>query len=84
MFDVTRNPDLAAVDVQNRVNQALGRMPGEVRQTGIIVQKQANNFVLGAGVFSEDGEVRLAVPVELHRRLREGRAQARAGRGGRA
>ena len=56
VFDVTRNQDLAAVDVQNRVNQALGRMPGEVRQTGIIVQKQSNNFVLGAGVFSMGGK----------------------------
>src|SRR5918995_4014892 len=33
-FDAGRDPDLAAVDVQNRVNQALGRMPGEVRQNG--------------------------------------------------
>ena len=32
-FDVTRDPDIAAVDVQNRVNQALGRLPAEVRQT---------------------------------------------------
>ncbi len=56
VFDVTRNQDLAAVDVQNRVSQALGRMPGEVRQTGITVQKQANNFVMGAGVFSAGGE----------------------------
>ena len=27
-FEIGRDPDLAAVDVQNRVNQALGRMPG--------------------------------------------------------
>src|SRR5687767_1581321 len=51
-FDVTRDPDLAAVDVQNRVNQALGRMPGEVRQTGITVQKAANNFVAAAAFYS--------------------------------
>src|SRR5918996_254222 len=56
VFDVTRNPDIAAVDVQNRVNQAMGRLPGEVRQTGVTVQKQATNFVMGAGVFSERGE----------------------------
>ena len=56
VFEVDRNQDLAAVDVQNRVNQALGRLPGEVRQTGVIVQKQATNFVLGAGVYSERGE----------------------------
>src|SRR3982751_905006 len=40
-FDVTRDQDVAAVDVQNRVNQALGRMPTEVRTTGITVQKQS-------------------------------------------
>ena len=55
-FEVTRDQDLAVVDVQNRVNQALGRMPAEVRQTGIIVQKSANNFILGAGVYAENGE----------------------------
>src|SRR5687767_16028494 len=42
-FDVTRNIDIAAVDVQNRVNQTLGRMPAEVRTTGITVQKQSTN-----------------------------------------
>jgi HAE1 family hydrophobic/amphiphilic exporter-1 len=56
VFDVTRNADIAAVDIQNRVNQALGRLPAEVRQTGVVVQKQSNNFVMGAGVFSERGE----------------------------
>jgi hydrophobic/amphiphilic exporter-1 (mainly G- bacteria), HAE1 family len=56
VFDVTRNQDLAAVDVQNRINQALGRLPGEVRQIGITVQKRATNFVLAAGVYSERGE----------------------------
>ena len=55
-FDVTRDPDLAAVDVQNRVNQALGRLPAEVRQLGVTVQKSATNFVLAAGAYSEQGE----------------------------
>jgi HAE1 family hydrophobic/amphiphilic exporter-1 len=55
-FEVTRDQDLAAVDVQNRVNQALGRLPAEVRQIGVTVQKRATNFVLGAGVFSRRGE----------------------------
>ena len=54
-FDVTRDIDVAAVDVQNRVNQALGRMPAEVRTTGISVQKNSTGFVLGAGVYSETG-----------------------------
>src|SRR5947208_4617911 len=55
-FDITRNPDIAAVDVQNRVNQALGRLPAEVRQLGVTVQKSATNFVLAAGAYAEQGE----------------------------
>ena len=55
-FDITRNQDLAQVDVQNRVNQTLGRMPAEVRTTGIIVQKQATGFVMAVGVYSEKGQ----------------------------
>jgi HAE1 family hydrophobic/amphiphilic exporter-1 len=55
-FDVSRNIDLAAVDVQNRVNAALGRLPGEVRTTGINVTKSAAGFVFGAGVYTENNE----------------------------
>src|SRR6266853_1932286 len=55
-FDVTRNSDLAAVDVQNRVNIALGRLPAEVRQLGVTVQKTATNFVLAAGAYAQQGE----------------------------
>jgi hydrophobic/amphiphilic exporter-1 (mainly G- bacteria), HAE1 family len=55
-FDITRNIDLAAVDVQNRVNQALGRLPNEVKTTGITISKSSSNFVFGAGVYSEHGE----------------------------
>jgi HAE1 family hydrophobic/amphiphilic exporter-1 len=55
-FDVTRDQDIAAVEVQNRVNQALGRMPTEVRTTGITVQKQSTSFVMAIGVFSQEAE----------------------------
>ncbi len=44
------------MDVQNRVSQALGRLPNEVKNTGVIVTKQASGFVFGAGVYSEHGE----------------------------
>jgi HAE1 family hydrophobic/amphiphilic exporter-1 len=53
-FDIGRDPDLAAVDVQNRVNQALGRMPAEVRTNGISVTKQSAGFMGGLGFYSED------------------------------
>src|ERR1700692_3884439 len=54
-FDITRNIDLAAVDVQNRVNQALGRLPNEVKTTGIIITKQLGGFVLAAGGYDDTG-----------------------------
>ena len=56
VFNVTRNVDLASVDVQNRVSQALGRMPNTVKNTGIIITKQASGFVFGAGVYTENGQ----------------------------
>jgi HAE1 family hydrophobic/amphiphilic exporter-1 len=55
-FDVTRDPDLAAVDVQNRVNQTLGRLPAEVRQLGVTVQKVSQNFVSAGALFAPNRE----------------------------
>ena len=55
-FDVTRDPDLAAIDVQNRVSQAQSRLPAEVNAVGVTVQKSATGFILGAGVYAENGE----------------------------
>src|SRR5215217_7106804 len=55
-FDITRDQDLAQVDVQNRVSQALGRLPTEVRTLGVTVNKQNTGFVMAAGVYAENGE----------------------------
>jgi HAE1 family hydrophobic/amphiphilic exporter-1 len=55
-FDVTRDEDIAAVDVQNRVNQALGRLPAEVRQLGVTVQKASFNFVSAGAVYADNGQ----------------------------
>ncbi|HEV2930489.1 MAG TPA: efflux RND transporter permease subunit, partial [Propionibacteriaceae bacterium] len=54
-FELGRDPDLAAVDIQNRVNIAMGRLPSEVKQTGVTVLKSASNFVFGAAVYAEGG-----------------------------
>ncbi len=54
-FDLNRDPDLAAVDIQNRVNTAQGRLPNAVKATGITIVKASSNFVLGAAVFSPEG-----------------------------
>jgi len=56
VFDIGRDVDLASVDVQNRVNQALGRLPNTVKNTGISITKQTSGFVFGAGVYSDSGQ----------------------------
>jgi HAE1 family hydrophobic/amphiphilic exporter-1 len=53
-FDLNRDPDLASVDIQNRVNTALGRLPNAVKQVGVTVAKTSQNFVFGAAVYSPD------------------------------
>ncbi|HYM76889.1 MAG TPA: efflux RND transporter permease subunit [Candidatus Dormibacteraeota bacterium] len=55
-FDLTRNPDLATVDIQNRVNTAQGRLPGSVKAVGITTQKTSQNFVFGAAVTSDNNK----------------------------
>jgi len=53
-FDLNRDPDLASVDIQNRVNTAQGRLPNAVKQVGVTVAKTSENFVFGAAVYSPD------------------------------
>ena len=55
-FDLTRNPDLATVDIQNRVNTAQGRLPSSVKNVGITTQKTSQNFVFGAAVTSDNNK----------------------------
>jgi HAE1 family hydrophobic/amphiphilic exporter-1 len=53
-FDPSRNIDVAAVDVQNRVGRAAARLPAQVNQTGIVVNKASTQLLLTMGLFSED------------------------------
>ncbi len=55
-FDLTRDPDLATVDIQNRVNTAMGRLPGAVKAVGITTLKTSQNFVFGAAVTSDNNK----------------------------
>ncbi|KAM3089968.1 efflux RND transporter permease subunit [Phormidesmis sp. 146-35] len=55
-FDLGRDQDLAAVDVQNRVSTVLSRLPGPVTQTGVQVVKANNNFLLAIGLYAEIDE----------------------------
>ncbi len=53
-FNTGYDLDIAAVDVQNRVASAQGRLPGEVISTGITITKANNNFVFGVGFYTLD------------------------------
>src|SRR5216684_4293106 len=55
-FDLTRDPDLATVDIQNRVNTAQGRLPSAVKAVGITTVKTSQNFVFGAAVISDNNK----------------------------
>ena len=49
------NPDLAAVDVQNRLKRVEARLPAAVTQQGVQVTKSRSNFLLFIGLSSTDG-----------------------------
>jgi HAE1 family hydrophobic/amphiphilic exporter-1 len=53
-FQTGYSLDIAAVDVQNRVSAATGRLPQVVNNTGITITKANSNFVFGAAFFSPD------------------------------
>ena len=54
-FAPSRDIEVAAVDVQNRVSRAAARLPSIVNQTGIVVNKASSQLLMGLGLFSPDG-----------------------------
>ena len=54
-FELGRNPDIATVNVNNRVAVAEPRLPEEVRRFGITVRKQSPDLTLVVNLFSPDG-----------------------------
>lgn len=53
-FDISVNPDLAAVEIQNRVKLAESSLPAEVVQNGISVEKQAPSQLMTVTLQSDD------------------------------
>lgn len=53
-FDISANPELAAVEIQNRVKLAESRLPAEVVQNGISVEKQSSNQLMTLTLISDD------------------------------
>lgn len=53
-FDLERDIDLAAVDIQTRLAGVNGRLPDEVKKTGININKASTAFVMAIGMISPD------------------------------
>ena len=53
-FKQGTDPDMAAVNVQNRVSMAQGLLPAEVTQIGVTTQKRQNSMLLVFSVYAED------------------------------
>ena len=52
-FEQGFDPDMAAVDVQNRVAKAQNLLPAEVTQVGVLTQKRQSSMLVGVALYSE-------------------------------
>ncbi len=53
-FEVGTDPDLAAVNVQNRVTTIIDELPEEVIKAGVTTEKEVNSMLLYLNIMSED------------------------------
>ncbi|MDP3506028.1 MAG: efflux RND transporter permease subunit [Myxococcales bacterium] len=54
LFETGTNPDVAAVNVQNRVNSVMGELPPEVTRNGVKIAKEENAMLIYLSVYSTD------------------------------
>ncbi|MXP25581.1 efflux RND transporter permease subunit [Altererythrobacter indicus] len=55
-FDKGTDPDVAQVQVQNKVQQATSRLPSAVQQQGVSVTKSASDFLMLVTVYDKSGK----------------------------
>lgn len=55
-FEASEDPDIATVNVQNRVARVEPLLPSQVTQTGIVVNQQNSNFLMAVALYPENGE----------------------------
>ena len=56
-FNIGVNQDLAAVDIQNRINSVLAQLPQTTRDLGVTVEKRTSDILLIVSVTSPDGSM---------------------------
>ena len=54
IFEIGTNPDVAAVNVQNRVAAVMGELPSEVIRNGVKIAKEENAMLLYLNIYSTD------------------------------
>ncbi|HJV00915.1 MAG TPA: efflux RND transporter permease subunit, partial [Burkholderiaceae bacterium] len=59
-FQNGTNPDIAQVQVQNKLQLATPLLPAAVTQQGLVVSKSTKNFLMVLGFISEDGSMKQA------------------------
>jgi HAE1 family hydrophobic/amphiphilic exporter-1 len=57
IFEVGTNPDIAAVNVQNRVAAVMGELPEEVIKNGVKIAKEENAMLMYLNIYSNDPKV---------------------------
>ncbi len=56
LFETGTDPDVAAINVQNRVNSVMDELPAEVIHNGVKIAKEENSMLLYLSIFSENPE----------------------------
>ncbi|MEY8144829.1 efflux RND transporter permease subunit, partial [Falsihalocynthiibacter sp. CO-5D18] len=56
-FETGTDPDIAQVQVQNKLSQATALLPEAVQRQGVTVQKSSAGFLMVIGLISEDGKM---------------------------
>ncbi|WP_105189864.1 efflux RND transporter permease subunit [Pseudoalteromonas sp. T1lg48] len=56
-FETGTDPDIAQVQVQNKLQRAIPLLPQEVQQQGVAVAKSSGSFLMVIGFISEDGSM---------------------------
>jgi HAE1 family hydrophobic/amphiphilic exporter-1 len=57
LFETGTDPDVAAINVQNRVNAVMGELPAEVIRNGVKIAKEENALLMYLNVYSDDPDL---------------------------
>lgn len=57
IFEVGTNPDIASVNVQNRVAAVMAELPSEVIKNGVKIAKEENSMLMYLNIYSKDSTI---------------------------